>query len=387
MRDRYSIVVGLLFLAVIVVAAVNTIGGGEGGRTLGLDGCRPAGRCPSSPFPTGAGELEGDANVAQDDCETSAIPCPEEAQRTPACRVDLPESIRVCDFFDRPLVISFWFSKGDGDCVEQQDLVERVYRRYRGRVGFLSLDIRDDRDTVRDLIRAARLEDAGGLRPRRRRRQPLRRRRLPDLRLRLSRRDPGERQHRRAHRRPAERPGRAAAGGDRRARNGAEVQAGAASRDAWAGCRRRSRAGSPPTSPPSSPASGSPGSSSRPKPGRSPERGAAAPARPLRPHLRRPGDPACANGRSPGPTASSSARSGSTPTAPAPPSSSSPSIGSTTAASEPRPARRRAQRRDRRDRGRAARLRRRPGRGQPLHPRLGAGRVAGGRAASWRRGR
>ena len=103
-------------------------------------------------MPEGAGELEGDANVAQDDCETSALPCSEEAQRTPACRVDLPEAIRVCDFFARPLVISFWFSKGGNDCVAQQDLVERVYRRYRGRVGFLSLDIRDDRDTVRELI-------------------------------------------------------------------------------------------------------------------------------------------------------------------------------------------------------------------------------------------
>ena len=90
--------------------------------------------------------------MAQDDCETSGIPCPEDAQRTPACRIDPAEAIRVCDFFDRPLVISFWFSKGD-ECTEQQDLVERVYRRYREQVGFLSLDIRDDRDTLRDLIR------------------------------------------------------------------------------------------------------------------------------------------------------------------------------------------------------------------------------------------
>ncbi len=153
MRDRYSIVVGLLFLAVIVVAAVNTIGGGGGGGTLGLDRLPARWPLPEFAVPDGAGDLEGDANVAQDDCETSAIPCPEESQRTPACRVDLPESIRVCDFFDRPLVISFWFSKGDDDCVQQQDLVERVYRRYRDRVGFLSLDIRDDREALRDLIR------------------------------------------------------------------------------------------------------------------------------------------------------------------------------------------------------------------------------------------
>ena len=31
--------------------------------------------------------LEGDANVAQDDCETSQLPCPPDARRTPACRV------------------------------------------------------------------------------------------------------------------------------------------------------------------------------------------------------------------------------------------------------------------------------------------------------------
>jgi hypothetical protein len=49
-------------------------------------------------------------------------------------------------------VISFWFTKG-GDCADQQDAVDTAYRRYRGRVNFLSLDIRDDRGTVRELIR------------------------------------------------------------------------------------------------------------------------------------------------------------------------------------------------------------------------------------------
>ena len=153
MRDRYSVVVGLIFLAVIVVAAFNTIGGDGGGETLGLDRSPPRWPLPEFAVPAGAGKLEGDANVAQDDCETSAIPCPDDAQRTPACRVDLPEAIRVCDFFERPLVISFWFSKGGNDCIEQQDLVERVSRRYRGQVGFLSLNIRDDRGMLRDLIR------------------------------------------------------------------------------------------------------------------------------------------------------------------------------------------------------------------------------------------
>lgn len=153
MRDRYTLVVGLLFLVIIIVATISTIDGDGGGETLGLDRLPARWPLPQFAVPQAAGELEGDANVAQDDCETSAIPCPEESRRTPACRVDLPEAIRVCDLFDRPLVISFWFTKGGDECVQQQDLVERAYRRYRGRVAFLSLDIRDDRDTVRELIR------------------------------------------------------------------------------------------------------------------------------------------------------------------------------------------------------------------------------------------
>jgi len=153
MRDRYTLVVGLLFLGIIVVATISTLDGDGGGETLGLDRLPSRWPLPQFAVPEAAGKLEGDANVAQDDCETSAIPCPEESRRTPACRVDLPEAIRVCDLFDRPLVISFWFTKGGDECVQQQDLVERAYRRYRGRVAFLSLDIRDDRDMVRELIR------------------------------------------------------------------------------------------------------------------------------------------------------------------------------------------------------------------------------------------
>jgi len=151
LRDRYSIAVGLLFLVLVVVASIHTLGGG-GEATLGLD--RQPARWPLPEFavPAAAGALEGDANVAQDDCETSAVPCPADARRTPACRIHARGAIRVCDLFGRPLVISFWFTKG-GDCADQQDAVNAVYERYRGRVNFLSLDVRDDRDSVRELIR------------------------------------------------------------------------------------------------------------------------------------------------------------------------------------------------------------------------------------------
>ncbi|HVY97051.1 MAG TPA: TlpA disulfide reductase family protein [Solirubrobacterales bacterium] len=153
MRDRYSIVVGLLFLAVIAVATINTLNGGGGEDTLGLD--RQPARWPLPEFavPVAAGPLEGDANVAQDDCESSAIPCPESDRRAPACRIATAGAIRVCELFGRPLVISFWFGTGGG-CARQQDVVSAVSRRYRGRVSFLSLDIRDDREAVRELVRS-----------------------------------------------------------------------------------------------------------------------------------------------------------------------------------------------------------------------------------------
>jgi hypothetical protein len=151
-RDRYSITVGLIFLVVIAIATLHTLGGGNGETTLGLDAYPARWPLPEFAVPAAAASLEGDANVAQDDCETSSLPCPNGSRRIPACRIEPAGAIRVCDLFARPLVISFWFSKGD-DCVAQQDVVERAYRRYRGRVDFLSLDIRDDRDTLRELVR------------------------------------------------------------------------------------------------------------------------------------------------------------------------------------------------------------------------------------------
>lgn len=150
MKDRYSIVVGVIFAAIVVVALIHGVPGG--GETLGLDRQEARWPLPEFAVPAAAGSLEGDANVAQDDCSVGGLPCPADSRRRPACRIATPGAIRVCDLFDRPLVISFWFSKG-GDCVEQQDDVSQVFSRYRGRVRFLSIDIRDDRDTVRELAR------------------------------------------------------------------------------------------------------------------------------------------------------------------------------------------------------------------------------------------
>jgi thiol-disulfide isomerase/thioredoxin len=150
----YSILVGLAFVGLVVIAGINTLRTSEGG-VLGSGGDRGM-ALPQFAVPEARGPVEGDANVYQDDCASSELPCPKEDRRTPACEVSGPEVesgdiIRVCDLFDRPLVISFWFTRG-GDCLPTQDVVDEVASRYRGRVNFLSVDVRDDRDTVRRVI-------------------------------------------------------------------------------------------------------------------------------------------------------------------------------------------------------------------------------------------
>jgi thiol-disulfide isomerase/thioredoxin len=147
----YSTVVGLLFLALIVVGTLSTIGSRDQG-VLGLNEVSTDEPLAEFAVPIATSGLEGDANVAQDDCESDQLPCPSDQRRAPACRVRLANAIRVCDYFERPLVISFWFSRG-GNCENEQDVVSEVSRRYRGRVGFLSIDVRDSRDSVRDLVR------------------------------------------------------------------------------------------------------------------------------------------------------------------------------------------------------------------------------------------
>lgn len=152
--SRYPTIVGLVFLAVVAYAAFNTIRTDEG-SLLGTDpGDRGA---PLQEFavPDVRADLdEGeplDANIFQDDCETSQNPCPADAQRTPACRIESPDAIRVCDLFDRPLALSFWFTRG-ADCLPAQDEFDAVARRYAGRVNFLSVNVRDELEEVRRIV-------------------------------------------------------------------------------------------------------------------------------------------------------------------------------------------------------------------------------------------
>jgi len=145
----YSLIVGIAFIALIVIAGINTIST----KNKGVLGATNEADTPVAQFAVPDARLgtPGDANIAQDDCDSARIPCPADNRRTPACQVQVRGAIRVCDLFDRPLILSFWFTRG-GDCESQEDVFEHAYRRYKGRVNFLAIDVRDSDEQVRDLI-------------------------------------------------------------------------------------------------------------------------------------------------------------------------------------------------------------------------------------------
>jgi thiol-disulfide isomerase/thioredoxin len=146
--SRYSTFVGLAFVALILVALFNLLGDDSKGITLDEG-------FPLAEFaaPDALGTSDADANVAQDDCESSRNPCPADQRRTPACEISTDTgAIRVCDLFDKPLAISFWFTRG-GDCIPSQNAFDEVASRYGGKVNFLSMNVRDSRETVADIVR------------------------------------------------------------------------------------------------------------------------------------------------------------------------------------------------------------------------------------------
>ena len=148
--SRYSIAVGIAFIALIVIAIVSATGSDRAGP-LGADPTEEGSALPEFAIPEAVGGPAGDANVYQDDCASSETPCPEDDARTPACQVELEGVLRVCDSFDRPLVISFWFTRF-ADCLPAQDELDDLYRRYRDRVNFLSVNVADDLEKVSRLV-------------------------------------------------------------------------------------------------------------------------------------------------------------------------------------------------------------------------------------------
>src|SRR3954465_2803870 len=156
----YSLIVGMAFIALIAVAGINTIST----KNKGVLGSTSENDMPLAQFavPNARTGASGDANIAQDDCDAARIPCPSGNRRTPACQVEVSGAIRVCDLFGKPLVLSFWFTRG-GDCENQEDVFERAYRRYSPKVNFLAVDVRDSDSEVKKLIAQRRWTHPVGL--------------------------------------------------------------------------------------------------------------------------------------------------------------------------------------------------------------------------------
>jgi hypothetical protein len=139
----YSIVVGILFLGAITFAGINALEN----RTPGLGGLEPGEPFPRFAAPSATGRLDGDANINQDNRDRDGD------ARTAACDVPGPrrDVVRICDFFDRPLVMVAWFTRGCGTCRRQLDTVERIRRRFP-EVAFVGLDIADSKSNARSEV-------------------------------------------------------------------------------------------------------------------------------------------------------------------------------------------------------------------------------------------
>ena len=124
----YVVVVGVLFLAVVVYAGINSVSN----KPLGLE---PGTRAPKFAAPSATGTLEGDANV----------------NPTRACQVRGKDVINICEYSHRPVVLTVWFSRCGGHCEPQLDRVERIRSHFPG-VAFLGLDVRDSLEKARKAV-------------------------------------------------------------------------------------------------------------------------------------------------------------------------------------------------------------------------------------------
>jgi len=132
----YVALVGALFVIVLLIALFNTLLTSDSG-TVGIGDVGLGDKAAPFAVPVAASELDGDANVDPDE----------------ACSVEGEDVLRICDFFGRPFVMSFWFTRQASSCIDYQDVFEEVARRYGKRAGFVSINVRDDRDRLRELIR------------------------------------------------------------------------------------------------------------------------------------------------------------------------------------------------------------------------------------------
>jgi AhpC/TSA family len=135
----YSIAIGVIFLAVLLFAGINAVRN-SGEAVLGPEKGR---RIPLFAAPTATGNEDGDANIDQGKVVDGK-------RRGSACDIagSRRDILRICDYFDRPLVMVVWFKRGCDTCRPQLDAAERVRKRVPG-VEFIGLDVVDSKDNAR----------------------------------------------------------------------------------------------------------------------------------------------------------------------------------------------------------------------------------------------
>ncbi len=140
---QYSRLVGIAFLAFAAFFVFKLVTSDKSAGT----GLPPGTPAPRFAAPSAAGSLSGDANVFQTKQEAEAA-----GGKKTACQVEMKDAIRVCDFFDKPLVLVIWSTKCGGACIDQVDTVERVSGRYPN-VNFLGLEVAGSKDEAAEVVR------------------------------------------------------------------------------------------------------------------------------------------------------------------------------------------------------------------------------------------
>lgn len=110
--NRYTWVVGIAALVVVVIALVNSAG--NPGR--GYLGLKAGSEMPAFAAPLASSGSQADANIrAATGGDATQGP-------VPACEVDDPQALNICNLQDKPIVLTF-VTEG---CEEQLDTVEDV---------------------------------------------------------------------------------------------------------------------------------------------------------------------------------------------------------------------------------------------------------------------
>ena len=144
----YMTLVGVIFLVVVLVALFNMLKTTDSG-TVGIGEVGIGDRAAPFAVPLAMSGLDGDANIDPDE----------------ACSVEGADVLRICDYFERPLVMSFWFTKGASSCIDQQDVFDEVAAKYRDLQAQLDIIRSHDVATLREILLAeGEAERQAGLR-------------------------------------------------------------------------------------------------------------------------------------------------------------------------------------------------------------------------------